>query len=95
MSEIQKTGQRLILMDGTIIENGSCGYADGRLWCWITGYTMPQAAQVFFDPAKTVRIVYEYGEMADTYEDFTNCTNLMIDSDGKVSACMTRGVANV
>ena len=84
-------GQRLILADGTQIENGRCGYSDGHLWCWVNGFTMPQAAQLFFDPAKTDRIVYEYGEMSDTYEHFTNCTNLMIDSDGMISVCLTRG----
>lgn len=87
----QKTGERLILNDGTQIENGRCGYSDGHLWCWVKDFTMMQAAQVFFDPNKTNRIVYEYGEMSDTYENFTNCTNLMIDSDGIISVCLTRG----
>ena len=92
MSEIQqKTGQRLILADGTEIENGRCGYSDGHLWCWINGYTMEQSAQLFFDHTKTNHIVYEYGEMTDTYDNFTNCTTLMIDSDGMVSVCMIRG----
>lgn len=84
-------GQRLILMDGTIIENGRCGYADGRLWCWVTGYTMQQAAGIFFDPDKTGEIVYQYGEMSDRYEGFTVCTNLFIDNDGQVSVCLVRG----
>ena len=96
MSELQqKTGQRLILNDGTIIENGRCGYSDGQLWAWITEYTMDQAARVFFDPSRTSMIVYEYGEMSETYENFTNCTNLMIDVDGMVSVCLTRGNVNV
>lgn len=84
-------GQRLILADGTQIENGRCGYSDGHLWCWISGYTMTQAAQLFLEPAKTNRIVYEYGEMSDTYENFTNCTILIIDSDGIISVCLVRG----
>lgn len=88
----QKTGQRLILMDGTRIEDGSCGYNAGRLWCWITGYTMQEAAAIFFDPSKTGRIVYEYGEMSDVYEGFTNCTNLFIDSDGQISVCLMKEV---
>lgn len=84
-------GQRLILMDGTIIENGRCGYSDGHLWCWVIGYTMQQAAGIFFDPDKTGEIVYQYGEMSDRYEGFTVCTNLFIDNDGKVSVCLVRG----
>ena len=94
MSE-QKTGQRLILLDETTIENGSCGYADGHLWCWIKGFTMQQAAAIFFDPQKTGKIVYEYGEMSDEYEGFTNCTNLFINSDGQISVCLVRGGQNV
>lgn len=95
MSEVQKTGRRLILMDGTTLEDGRCGLADGHLWCWITGMTMMQAAMIFLDPTKTGEIVFEYGEMSDTYENYTNCTNLSIDNDGKVSICLTRGAANV
>ena len=87
----ERTGRRLILMDGTRIENGSCGYAEGRVWCWITGYTMPEAAAVFFDPAKTGRITFEYGEMSDVYEGYTVCTNLLINDDGQVSVCLKKG----
>ena len=87
----QKTGQRLILNDGTVIEDGRCGYASGNLWCWVSGYTMPEAAGIFFDAGKTAKIVYEYGEMSNEYDGFTNCTNLFIDDDGKVSACLKRG----
>lgn len=88
----QKEGQRLILNDGTIIENGRCGYADGHLWCWVTGYTMQTASAVFFDPDKTSKIIYEYGEMSDEYDDFINCTNLFIDNDGQVSVCLVKAV---
>ena len=88
----QKTGQRLILMDGTIIEDGHCGYSEGHLWCWVTGYTMVQAAAIFFDPDKTGKIIYEYGEMSDEYDGYTNCTNLFIDYDGQVSACLVKAV---
>lgn len=88
----QKTGQRLILMDGTQIEDGKAGYSDGRLWCWVTGYTLAEAAAIFLDPAKTGKIVYEYGEMSTEYDGFTSCTNLFIDNDGKVYACLAKGV---
>ena len=87
----QKTGQRLIFDDGTVIEGGSCGYADGHLWCWVNGFTMPEAAQIFFDPVKTRQITYEYGEMSDVYNSFTNCVSLLIDNDGQISACLVRG----
>lgn len=85
-------GQRLILKDGTRLENGRAGYADGSLWCYIPGYTMQQAASLFFDASKTDQITFQYGEMADVYNGFTNCTNISTDTDGLVSVCMKKGV---
>ena len=93
MSEVTEpmTGRRLILNDDTCIEDGAAGYADGRLWCWITGFTMQQAAQIFFDTEKTSRIDFQYGSMTDTYDGYTNPVNLFIDNGGKISVCLTKG----
>lgn len=85
------TGQRIRLNNGTVIENGTAGYSDGSLWLYFSGYTMMQAALLFFDTANTAVIVFEYGEMSDTYEGFTNCTSLTTNTDGKVSVCLKRG----
>ena len=87
----QKTGQRLILMDGTTIENGRAGYSEKHLWLWVTGYTMQQAAAIFLNPSKTGVIVFEYGEMSNRYEGFTDCTNLFIDGDDQINVCLIRG----
>ena len=84
-------GKRLILNDGTSIEEGRAGYAQGFLWCYLPNYTMQQAASLFFDAQKTERIVFQYGEMEDEYTGYTNCIRLMADTDGIVSVCMTRG----
>lgn len=84
-------GQRLILADGTTIEHGVAGYADGYLWLYLTGYTMQQAAALFFDPTKTAHITFQYGDMQDEYSGFTDCRTLTIDADGKVSVCMAKG----
>lgn len=84
-------GQRLILNDGTVIEDGRAGYAQGFLWCYFSGFTIQQAAMLFFDPEKTAKIVFQFGEMEDTYEGFTNCTTVTIDVDGFVSVCLTKG----
>lgn len=84
-------GRRLILNDGTIIDDGVAGYSEGFLWLWFTGYTMQQAASLFFDATKTEHIVFQYGEMADEYNGFTTCRSLMIDADGRISVCMVKG----
>lgn len=86
----QKTGQRLIFADGTKAEDASCGLAENRLWLWFPGWEMAQVAGVVFDPSATQRIIFEYGEMADVHDLFTVCTNLFIDGEGIVSACMVR-----
>ena len=85
-------GQRLILNDGTVIEDGRAGYSQGFLWLYFSGYTLQQAAMMFMDPAKTEKIIFQYGEMEDTYNGFTECRNLMIDADGDISVCMTKAV---
>ena len=89
-AEPPKTGQRLIFLDGTTVENASCGYSSGCLWCWFPDYTMQEAAAIVFDPEKTGKIVFEYGEMSNEYNGFTVCTNLFVE-DEKISACLKRG----
>ena len=88
-------GQRLILKDGTILENGRAGYSDGFLWLWIIGKTLAETAEIFLNPKKTDRILFQYGDMEDTYEHFTRCITLSDGRDGEISICMTRGDQNV
>lgn len=84
------TGRRLILADGTKIENGEAGYADGLLWLYKTGYTLAEAAAVFTDPEMTWVIRFRYGEMEDRYDGFTDCRAIRTDPDGNVSVCMKK-----
>lgn len=88
MSEL-KNGQRLILADGTVLEDCQAGLADGFLWCWITNMSMAEAAQIFLDPAKTRTIVFEYGEMSDTFDGFTQCINMMVRQD-ETAVCLVK-----
>ena len=86
-------GRRLILSDGIVIENGEAGLSSmHNLWLWFTGYTMMQAAMIFFDTEKTARIVFQFGEMETVYEGYTVCKHVSIDMDGKVSVCMVQEV---
>lgn len=84
-------GRCLTLADETTIDGGEAGYSQGFLWCFFTGFTLQQAAMIFFNAEKTSRIEFHYGEMVDTYEGFTNCICLTIDTDGKISVCLKRG----
>lgn len=85
----------LVFADGTKMEGASCGYAEGNLWCWVTGLSMIQAAQVFLDSAKTDRITYQHGDSEDVFEGFLECVNLFVNYDGQISACLQRGNTNV
>ena len=72
----RKTGQRLILADKTTIENGAAGYAEGFLWCYLTGVSMAEAGVLFFDPEKTARIIFEYGEICNIPHQEENILDL-------------------
>ena len=87
-------GKRLILNGEIVLEDCEAGYADGFLWCFLIGYTIQQAAAMFFDTENTSHIEFQYGEMSDSFEGFTNCTRLMAESDGRVSVCLVRGDEN-
>ena len=84
-------GQRLILNNGAVIEDGRAGCSQGTLVCFVTGFTMQQAADLFFDPGKTSKIIFQYGEMADEFKGFTNCININNNADGVISVCLTKG----
>ena len=83
-------GRKIILNDGTELEGGEAGYAQGFLWVYLYELSMIQAATLFLDPEKTEKIIFQYGEMQDEWEGFTKCININIDVDGRLSVCMTR-----
>ena len=85
----QKTGRRIILKDKTVYENGECGYAEGNLWCYVPGVTAADVLPKFLEPSATKRIVFEYGEMSDVYEDYTVLSTVLTDPN-QVSICMKK-----
>jgi hypothetical protein len=60
---------------------------------WVPEMTMPEAAEIFFDPEKTALIRFQYGDMEDTYEGYTMCTHLST-TEGTLSVCMKKGAKN-
>lgn len=84
------TGRRLVLKDGTKIEDGSAGYFEGTLWLTLPGMTMMDAAAILFNSAKTGTIWFQYGEDEDEYKGYTNCT-AMLTEENQISACMKKG----
>ena len=62
---------RLILADGTILNNCECGYADGNLWCFLKGISFSDAFTYFSDIDKFNMIVFEMGFSNDFYDRIT------------------------
>ena len=90
-----KYGRRICFADGTKIEDGQCGYSAGNLWCYVNGKTFMELAQIFTDATKTSLIKFEYGDMTDTYENFTNCNTIIVDEYGQGSVMLQKaGAAN-
>jgi hypothetical protein len=87
------SGRRLILAAGSdaevLLEGSEAGYADGVLWLYLAGVTLPEAFALLTAPENTGVIAYQYGEMEDRYGGFTDLTGLFT-SDGMVRAALTR-----
>lgn len=73
-------GHRLILNDGSEIENGQAGLANGALWLWIPGKFW-DVADMARNAEKMQIITFQFGEMQEEYEGYTICTGIMSNSD--------------
>lgn len=82
-------GHRLILNDGTVIENGTAGLSNEILWLWIPG-TFWDIADVVRNAEAMQNIVYQYGEMEERYEGYTVCTGIMADGE-RIAVRMVKG----
>lgn len=84
------TGRRLIFGNGQVIENGEAGLSSNILHLWIPDMTMAEAAQLALDQTRTFLIRFQYGEMEDVYEGYTNCYGIAID-DEQISIRLKKG----
>ena len=87
--------RRLVLADGTVLDECECGYADRQLWCYLRNLTFNQAFQLFSDSEKTCEIIFEYGlETAltrETYSDFTYIVSIN-RRELTIDICLTKEV---
>lgn len=87
--------RKLILADGTEFQNGTCGYAEKNLWCYIRGYESESAVLLcFMDKAKLQTITFQYGSNSDVYEGFTELRGFFIDEDGELHIQLRREVTS-
>ena len=70
--------KRLILADGTVLENCECGYSNRNLWCFLSGIPFSEAFQYFSGPEKFNTVIFEmtFGSITDriTYKGLEHIT---------------------
>lgn len=85
--------RRIILADGTILEGSECGYAEKRLWCFLKGLTFVQAFQIFSDPEKIKKIIFEYGyvdsPIREEYIGFINMVSI-VKRETTIDICLEK-----
>ena len=80
---------KIILNDGTELENGYTATDDVNLFLYIrNGMTIAQIAVLFSDPERTSAITYQSGEDSITYVDFVNLRGVSTGVNGLVSVVM-------
>ncbi len=81
---------KVVLNNGTVIDDGSVGLSDGFLWLFMPGYTMQDAAAVAFNPEAVRRIIWQAGDDEYVYTGYTVCTNIGAE-DGRIAVCLVKG----
>lgn len=75
-------GRRVVMADGTELIDAEIGYAYGHIWCYLQNITLPMAYDLFSNPQKTGTLIFDYGDMRDVYEGFTQVNTIKISEDG-------------
>ena len=80
----------LILNDGTRLVVSYCGANAGYLWIDVYEKSFYECAYLFSNQKLTSRMVYEFGEMHQEYEGYTELTVVMAEDD-YVKVALKRG----
>lgn len=76
-----KFKKRLILNDGTVLENCECGYASRSLWCFLSDIPFGEVFQYFSSPDKFSTVIFEleYEKYKDifTYSGLEQITSVV------------------
>ena len=86
--------RKVILNNGAEFEADWCGAANGALHVDVIGdQTIPELTAAFSDPEATAHIVFEYGEMADTFDGYTHLSRVAEGAwrDGATLVTLTKG----
>ena len=81
---------RLILADGTVLNNCECGYYDNTLWCFLKDISFSDAFMYFENEDKYNTVIFDMGFQDAfydriTYSGFTEVVAIQKDPDNKIS----------
>ena len=77
--------EKLILNDGTELENSHVLLSGTTLWFYLNGVTFNEAYELMSDPEKTGKIIAEYYGSVAEYDSYTDLFCLRREDDGMVS----------
>lgn len=84
---------KLIFADDTECTVGLCGsYDDGPLYIEVYGLSFVECAQIFGNPEKTSRMIYDIDVEQVLYEGYTELVSLAL-ADGVINITMRKAVA--
>ena len=77
---------RLILHDGTVLNNCECGYYKKNLWCYLKGISFSDAFRYFSDPEAYYSVTFDMGFQPAFFErivytGFTDMTAIQKEED--------------
>lgn len=75
-------GRKVVMADGTELLDAEIGYTDQHIWCFLKNVTFPEAYDLFSDPLKTQVLIFDYGDMQDVHEGFTELHTIKKTEDG-------------
>jgi len=86
---------KLTLNDGTVLDTRGAGETEYSLWIYGLQLTIAEAAAVFDDPEKTVKmsVFYQKDLPVDVFEGYTVLTVIQRDGDG-IKVCMKKEERN-
>lgn len=81
--------RKLILNDGTEIENASALLSSGTLFLYLgQAVNMVQAFDLLIDPEITERITYQEFDSVKVFDGYTDLTFIRKEDDGSINAGM-------
>ena len=84
-------GRRIVFADETVFEDAEIGYTEGMIWCYLPSDDLTAAFLIFSNPEKTSRMEFQYGEMTDVYEGYTDIVLIQKNNDHQITVALKRG----